>query len=71
VTGRRIPFDNNQAERDLRMIKAITKISGCFRAYIGVVVFAAIKSYTSTLRKNGRNIFSAIIAAFDFEPVLC
>jgi len=66
-----VPFDNNQAERDLRMIKAKTKISGCFRADDGGEVFAALKSYTSTLRKNGCNIFDGIRAAFAGEPVLC
>lgn len=71
VTIENVPFDNNQAERDLRMIKAKTKISGCFRGEHGGAVFAALKSYTSTLRKNGRNIFGGIKAAFDFKPVLC
>jgi transposase len=65
-----VPFDNNQAERDLRMIKAKTKISGCFRGKDGGVIFAALKSYTSTLRKNGRNIFEGIRCAFDDSPVL-
>jgi transposase/regulator of replication initiation timing len=64
VTDRGVPFDNNQAERDLRMIKAKMKISGCFRAEDGGKVFAALKSYTSTLRKNGRNIFQGIRDAF-------
>ena len=66
-----VPFDNNQAERDLRMIKAKTKISGCFRAENGGEIFAALKSYTSTLRKNGHNIFDGIRAAFAGVPVLC
>jgi len=71
VTDKNVPFDNNQAERDLRMIKAKTKISGCFRGEYGGEVFAALKSYTSTLRKNKLNIFSGIKSAFDFMPVLC
>jgi transposase len=66
-----VPFDNNQAERDLRMIKAKTKISDCFRAPDGGQVFAVLKSYTATLRKNNRNIFLGIKHAFDFNPVLC
>ena len=65
-----VPFDNNQAERDLRMIKAKTKISGCFRAEDGGEIFAALKSYTSTLRKNGCNIFDGIKAAFQGMPVV-
>jgi len=71
VSDSNVPFDNNQAERDLRMIKAKTKISGCFRASDGGEVFAMLKSYTSTLRKNGRNIFDGIRSAFDGQPVLC
>jgi regulator of replication initiation timing/transposase-like protein len=59
-----IPFDNNLAERDLRMIKSKTKVSGCFRGNEGGSVFANIKSYTSTLRKNSRNIFGGLKAAF-------
>lgn len=66
-----VPFDNNQAERDLRMIKAKTKISGCFRALDGGQVFASLKSYTATLRKNYRNIFLGILAAFQHNPILC
>jgi transposase len=54
---------------DLRMIKAKTKISGCFRGEHEV--FAVFKSYTSTLRKNDRNIFAGIKAAFELKPILC
>jgi regulator of replication initiation timing len=59
-----VPFDNNPAERGLRMIKSKAKVSGCFRGNEGGAVFANIKSYTSTLRKNSRNIFDGLKAAF-------
>jgi transposase len=71
ISDPKVPFDNNQAERDLRMIKAKSKISGCFRADDGGEIFAANKSYTSTLRKNGRNIFDGIRDAFAGRPMLC
>ncbi len=67
----RVPFDNNQAERDLRMIKAKTKISGCFRSETGCSAFASIKSYCSTLRKNNKNIFQGLKLAFLFNPIFC
>jgi len=70
LSDRTVPFDNNQAERDLRMIKAKIKISGCFRSLDGDGVFAVIKSYTSSLRKNGLNIFEALVSAWTAQPVL-
>ena len=55
-----VPFDNNQAERDLRMIKAKTKISGCFRTQKGAQEYLDIMSYVSTAKKLGHNAFDAI-----------
>lgn len=66
----RIPFDNNLAERDLRMIKAKKKISGCFRSNKGGETYATIKSYLSTMRKQNNNLFQSIKSAFEREPVL-
>lgn len=51
-----LPFDNNAAERDLRMIKLQAKISGEFRSPTGAARFATIRSYISTNRKQAQNI---------------
>lgn len=66
----RIPFDNNLAERDLRMIKAKKKISGGFRSDKGGEAYTDIKSYLSTMRKQKLNLFESLKTGFEKKPVL-
>jgi transposase len=66
----RVDFDNNQAERDLRMVKLQQKIAGCFRTVMGAQAFSRIRGYLSTLRKQDIPLLSALQATFCGHPVL-
>ena len=64
----KVPFDNNLAERDIRMMKLHQKISGCFRNKAGAEMFCRIRGYISTARKQKRNICQAIQTAVIGDP---
>jgi len=63
-------FDNNQAERDIRMVKLQQKISGSWRTLAGARTYCAIRSYVSTLRKQNQDILGGLRLLFDGEPWL-
>ena len=65
-----IPFDNNLAERDIRMVKVKQKVSGLHRSTKGAKQFCRIRGYISTIVKNNINIWDAITSIFTKSPIM-
>ena len=68
LTELRVPFDNNQAEHDLRMPQLKQKVSGCFRSDTGGDAFTSIRSYLSIRRKQSDDRFNSLVLTVQGQP---
>ena len=64
-----IPFDNHQAERDVRLLKVQQKVSGCFRSDWGAEAFACLRGSLSSMRKQGVALLAALQTVFTGQPL--
>lgn len=69
MTDKDVPFTNNLAEQALRMAKVKQKISGGFRTEEGATTFFTIRSYLATMNKQGADLMSCLLSAFNGQPI--
>lgn len=65
-----VPFSNNLAERDIRMMKLQQKISGTFRSEDGADWFCRVRGYISTVKKNEMPVFASLLKVFEGDPFI-
>lgn len=65
-----VPFSNNLAERDIRMMKLQQKISGTFRSEEGADWFCRVRGYISTVKKNEMPVFASLLKVFEGDPFI-
>jgi hypothetical protein len=70
ATDFRVSFDNNEAERQVRMVKVQQKISGGFRTKAGATAWLAVRSYLATVMKNGENPLGAMQRLMAADPCM-
>jgi hypothetical protein len=65
-----VPFDNNAAEREIRMVKVRQKVSGCLRTLTGAQQFTTIRAYLATTTKNGLGLLQTLTELTNGQPWL-
>ena len=70
ATDPSIPFTNNAAERDVRVVKLHEKIGGCWRSMANASAWLRVRAYLATLGEQDRLVLPAIVAALDGRPWL-
>lgn len=64
----RVPFDNNEAERVIRMSKLRIKVPGCMRPGKGAEAFCAVRSCLATAARQGTGRPGALARAAAGRP---